>query len=178
MVQHLRHRELTLLCLEMKRAAGSSKRGGGAWKTIIKDFKQGLGRDTQLGIVTHSWITRALLSTWEDDEISNLFQLQKKGFLIIPWPEYPKKHSQPSKLHRDSILADRYGGCMISNKLRLCWSQPDSPCVWDRGHWQIACNFTLHPETPLWANYGTPEKCEATPSSATGSDLSMCSHDT
>lgn len=44
MVQHLRHRELTLLCLEMKRAAGSPKRGGGAWKSIIKDFKQGLGR--------------------------------------------------------------------------------------------------------------------------------------
>lgn len=51
MVQHLRHRDLTLLYLGMKRAAGSLERGGGAWKTIIKDFKQGLGRLAQSGEV-------------------------------------------------------------------------------------------------------------------------------
>lgn len=57
-------------------------------------------------------------------------------------------------------------------------SQPDCPRVWDLGRWQTACNFTTRTETTSWVDYGTPEKRQTTLGNATGSDLSLCSHDT
>lgn len=63
-----------------------------------------LFRATQLGIVTHSWVTRLLPSTWEDDEFSKHLQLQKKGKGKKKKERGEKKRE---KIKREKLIKER-----------------------------------------------------------------------